>query len=101
MEREGREMTITLTPEIETLLQARAASEGQEMDTLADTLLRKLLTEPRERTEEEKQEAFPRSLRESGLVRRLAPPRDPSKADRPVFEVQGEPLSEAIIRERG
>ena len=93
-------MTITLTPETETLLQARAASEGQEMDTLADTLLRKLLTEPKERTEEGKEAAFDQALLASGLVSRIPPPRDPSKAGRPRIEVQGEPLSVTIMRER-
>ena len=96
----GTAMTITLTPETEMLLQERAARDGQDADTVANALLKDLLTAPKERTEEEKQEIFHRSLLESGLVRRLAPSRDPSKADRPTFEVLGEPLSETIIRER-
>lgn len=93
-------MTITLTPATETLLLARAVSEGMEIDILADILLRNMLTEPREPTEEEKEAAFDLAMLTAGLVSRIPPPRDPSKAQRTRIEVQGEPLSETIIRER-
>lgn len=89
-------MTVTLAPENEARLCERAAREGQDMDTLVNALLSDSLRED----EAAKEEAFHQALLASGLVSHINPPRDPSKAERPVFEVQGEPLSETIMRER-
>ena len=47
-----------------------------------------------------KEAALDRAMLAAGLITHIPPPRDPSKAERPIFEVQGEPLSETIIRER-
>ena len=89
-------MTITLEPETEARLCERAARDGQDVETLANALLADRLQDD----EAAKEEAFHQALLASGLVTHIIPPRDPSKAERPVFEVQGEPLSETIIRER-
>lgn len=89
-------MTITLEPETEARLCERAARDGKDVETLANALLADRLQDD----EAAKEEAFHRALLASGLVTHIIPPRDPSKAERPVFEVQGEPLSETIIRER-
>lgn len=51
-------------------------------------------------SEEEKKAAFHRSMLAAGLLTRIPRPRDPSKAERPLITVQGEPVSETIIRER-
>ncbi len=51
-------------------------------------------------SEEEKKAALQRAMLAAGLISRIKPPRDPSKAERPRIEVQGEPVSETIIRER-
>jgi hypothetical protein len=56
---------------------------------------------PGSRIEPMTEEAFKRHLLESGLMSSLPVPADP--ATRPVFEpipLEGEPLSETIIRER-
>jgi len=92
-------MAITLTPETEALLCERAARDNQDMNTLANTLLAEMLADDYDE-EKAKQKAFHDALLSSGLVRRITPPRDPSRAARPRIEVQGEPVSETIIRER-
>ena len=89
-------MTITLAPENEARLRERAARDGKDVETLANALLGDRLRDD----EAAKEEAFHQALLASGRVTHIIPPRDPSKAERPVFEVQGEPVSETIIRER-
>lgn len=89
-------MTITLAPEIEARLCERAAREGQDMEKLVNALLADSLRGD----EAAKEEAFDQALLAAGIISRIPPPRDPSKAERPSFEVQGEPLSETIMRER-
>lgn len=75
-----------------------------QLDTLKTEELRQLEGVLRERlkpmSEEEKEAAFDQALLAAGLITHIPPPRDPSKAERPRIEVQGEPLSETIIRER-
>ena len=92
-------MAITLTPETEARLRERAAREGQDPDKLASSLLTRLLEDEADE-EKAKQKAFHEALLASGLVSRITPPRDPSKSERPTFKVEGEPLSETIMRER-
>ena len=93
-------MTIILAPETETLLRERAAEYGQEAAVLARNLLTDLLTKPIERTDEEKEMLLDQIMLEKGLISRIPPPRDPSKAERPIFHVSGKPLSETIMEER-
>ena len=92
-------MTITLVPENETLLRNRAAQDHQDADTLANAMLTEALTESR-RSDEEKQKAFHEAMLAAGLITRIKPPRTAENTNRPIFEVQGEPLSATIIRER-
>ena len=89
-------MTITLAPETEMRLLERAARDNQDADALANALLAECLQDD----EAAKEAALDRAMLAAGLITRIPPPRDPSKAERPVFEVQGEPLSETILRER-
>lgn len=89
-------MTITLEPETEARLCERAARDGKDLDTLANALLADRLQDD----EAAKEEALDRAMLAAGLITHIPPPRDPSKAERPIFEVQGEPLSETIMRER-
>jgi plasmid stability protein len=89
-------MTITLEPETEARLCERAARDGKDVETLANALLADSLQDD----EAAKKEAFHRALLASGLVTHITPPREPSKAERPRIVVQGEPVSETIIRER-
>lgn len=72
------------------------ALKPEELQRLEDAVRERL----RPASEEEKEAAFDRALLAAGLITHIPPPRDPSKAGRPTFEVQGEPLSETIIRER-
>ena len=92
-------MTITLTPETEAMLRERAARDGQETNALADALLAGVLADQADE-EAAKQKAFNNALLASGLASRITPPRDPSKSARPTFRIEGEPLSETILRER-
>lgn len=70
--------------------------QAEELDQLEQAI-----QERRAATEEaKKKEVFHQALLAAGLITHILPPRDPSKAERPVFEVLGEPLSETIIRER-
>ena len=89
-------MTILLEPAIEARLRERAAREKQGTDMLANALLAEALR----REDEEKENAFDQMLLASGLVDHIPPPHDPSKADRPRIQIQGEPVSETILRER-
>lgn len=89
-------MTIILAPGTEARLRERAARENRDADALASALLEDCLQDD----EAAKEEVFHRALLASGLVTRITPPRDPSKAERPRIVVQGEPVSETIIRER-
>ena len=89
-------MATPLSPETEARLCERAAREGQDVNVLANAQLTQRLQDD----EAAKEEAFERALLSSGLVTHIPPPRDPSKAERPTFVVQGEPLSETIMRER-
>ena len=89
-------MTITLEPAIEARLRERAAREKQDADAMANALLAEALL----RGDAEKEKAFDEALLASGLVTHIPPPRDPSKGNRPRIVVQGEPVSETIIRER-
>ena len=89
-------MTILLEPAIEARLRERAAREQQNAAKVANTLLAEALM----RDEAGKVEAFQKALLSSGLVKQLAPPRDPSTADRPLIEVPGKPVSETLIEER-
>lgn len=89
-------MTILLEPAIEARLRERAAREKQDADAMANALLSEALL----REEADKVEAFRQGLLASGLVKQLAPPRDPSTADRSLIEVPGKPVSETLIEER-
>ena len=89
-------MTILLEPAIEARLRERAAWEKQDVDAMANALLVEALL----REDAEKEEALDQALLASGLITRIPPPRDPSKADRTRILVQGEPVSETILRER-
>ena len=75
-----------------------------QLDALKSEELQQLEAAVQERlrpaTEEEKKAAFHQAMLAAGLFTRIAPPRDPGKAERPRIEVQGEPVSETIIRER-
>ena len=106
-------MTITLEPGTEARLRQRAAQEDRDAEALANQLLTEVLTDKVEPTsettvrereapvsEEEKKAAFCQAMIAAGLLTRIPPPRDPSKAKRPLITVQGEPVSETIIRER-
>lgn len=89
-------MTIILEPAIEARLQERAAREQQDADAVSNALL----AETSLREDEERENVLDQMLLASGLLTHLPPPRDPSKAERPRILVQGEPVSETIIRER-
>ena len=89
-------MTITPMPENETLLQERVKRDGQDANTLANALLAGSLRDD----EAAREAAFDQALLAAGLITHIPPPRDPSKAERPRIQVQCEPLSETIIRER-
>lgn len=75
-----------------------------QLDTLKTEELQQLEGVLRERlspaSEAEKQAAFHQAMLAAGLISRIKPPRTAENAERPIFEVQGEPLSETILRER-
>ena len=75
-----------------------------QLDTLQAEELEQLEHAIRERRaatdEAKKQEAFHQALLASGLVKRIARRREPDTSERRLIEVQGEPVSETIIRER-
>jgi len=88
-------MTITLVPKIEARLCERAARDGKDMEALVNQMLDDALAE-----KSEKEEAYHRALLASGLVKRIARRTEPDTSERRLIEVQGEPVSETIIRER-
>lgn len=69
---------------------------GKDVDALANALLADRL----QNNEAAKEEALDRAMLAAGLITQIPPPRDSSKAERPRIEVQGEPVSDTIIRER-
>ncbi len=89
-------MTISLEPEIEARLRKRAAQEKQDADAMANALLAAALL----REEADQEKLLDQALLAAGLMTHIPPPRDPAKAERPRIAVQGEPLSETILRER-
>ena len=88
-------MTITLAPENEIQLRQRAARDGKDVDTVANMLLSTVLAD-----EADDKEAVHRALLASGLVKRIARRTEPDMTERRLVEVQGEPVSETILRER-
>ena len=89
-------MTILLEPAIEARLRERAAREKQNTDAMANLLLAEVLL----REETYKEKALDQALLASGLITHVPPLRDPAKAERHRIAVQGEPVSETILRER-
>lgn len=89
-------MTILLDPAIEARLRERAAREKQDADAMANALLAEALL----RGDAEKEEALKKALLAAGIIRWIAPLRDPATADRPLIEVPGKPVSETLIEER-
>lgn len=70
--------------------------QAEELD-----LLEQAVRERRAATDEaRKKEAFHQALLASGLVKRIARRTEPDRSERHLIEVQGEPVSETIIRER-
>ena len=93
-------MTSLLEPAIEARLQEWAAREQQSADTLANSLLaNSLLAEALRQQEVDREHAFKQALLTSGLVKRLAPARDPRTADRPLVDISGKPVSETLLEE--
>ena len=92
-------MAITLSPETEARLRERAAQDGQDTDMHANTLLTTVLTEEADE-ERAKQDAYHAALLASGLVKRIARRSEPDTSERRLIQVQGEPVSETILRER-
>lgn len=88
-------MTITLAPGTEARLRERAARDDQDADALANRMLTEALAD-----KAEKEEAYHRALLEAGLVKQIARRTEPDTSERHLIEVQGEPVSETIIRER-
>ena len=86
------------------MAQATLDQVMNQLDALKPEKLQKIEEAVRERLrpalEEEKEAAFDQAMVAAGLFSHIPPPRDPSKAERPRIVVQGEPLSETIIRER-
>ncbi len=86
---------------VEAIISQLDALSQDELRHLQDAVQKRLrLLLESEKSHEEKEDALDQSLLAAGLITRIPPPRDPSKAERPRFEVQGEPLSETIIREK-
>ena len=69
------------------------ASKTQRRDTVEEARLASLDLS-------QKREVFHQALLASGLVKRLATPRTEEEGERHLIEVQGEPLSETMLRER-
>lgn len=88
-------MTITLAPENEVPIRQRAARDGKDIDTVVNALLSTVLTD-----EAGKREAVHQALLASGLVKRIARRTEPDTSERRLVEVQGEPVSETILKER-
>ena len=70
--------------------------QAEELQQLEDAVKARL----KPASEEDKKVALQEAMLAAGLILRINPPRDPSKAERPLIEVQGEPVSETILRER-
>lgn len=98
-------MTIHLPNDLESSIRAEVASGhyasvDEAMAEAARLLLRRRRRPPRTSTPPSEAE-FKQHLLKSGLIASLPTPADP--ADRPPFQpvaLDGEPLSETIIRER-
>ena len=88
-------MTITLVPEVVARLSERAARDGKDTEAVVNQILADALADGAE-----KEETYHRALLESGLVKQIARRTEPDTSDRRLIEVQGEPVSETIIRER-
>ena len=88
-------MRITLAPENEVYIRQRAVRDGKDIDAVANALLSTVLAD-----EADKTEAVHRALLASGLVKRIARRTEPDTSERRLAEVQGEPVSETILRER-
>ena len=75
-----------------------------QLDTLKIEELQHLEAAVRERlrpaSEDEKRAALHEALLASGLVKRIARRTEPDLSPRHLIEVQGEPVSETILRER-
>jgi hypothetical protein len=75
-----------------------------QLDTLKIEELQHLEAAVRERlrpaSEEDKRAALYEALLASGLVKRIARRAEPDTSERSLIEVQGESVSETIIRER-
>ncbi len=69
-------------------------NEPYELEENADLIVTVLPSHREERA------AFHQALLDSGLVKRLATPRTETKNRPDLIEVQGEPVSETILRER-
>ena len=92
-------MTITLAPENEISLRQRAARDGKDVDAVANALLSTVLADETGK-ETSKTELVHQALLASGLVKRIARRTEPDTTERRLVEVQGEPISETILRER-
>ncbi len=79
-------------------LDALKPEELQQLEDAVRTRLRPALEQ--NKSKEEKEAAFNQAMLAAGLISRIKPPRTAENAERPLLEVQGEPLSETIIRER-
>ncbi len=99
-------MTIHLPNDLETSIRAEVASGhfasvDEAMAEAARLLLRQRRHENAQASQPPTEAEFQRQLLESGLIASLPTPADP--ATRPAFQpvtLEGEPLSETIIRER-
>jgi len=75
-----------------------------QLDTLQNEELQRLERAIQERRtdkgEAKEKEMLHQALLASGLVKRIASRTEPDRSERHLIEVQGEPVSETIIRER-
>ena len=75
-----------------------------QLDALKPGELQQLEDAVRERRvatqEAQERETFHQALLAAGLVKRIAKRTEPDTAERHLIDVQGEPVSETIIRER-
>ncbi len=76
--------------------------QAEELQQLEDAVKERLkpTSEKDKSASEDKKVALQEAMLAAGLILHINPPRDPSKAERPLIEVQGEPVSETILRER-
>ena len=86
------------------MAQATLDQVMNQLDALKPEELQKIEEAVRERLrpalEEEKEAAFHQVMRAAGLLTHIKPSRTAESSERPIFEVQGKPLSETIIWER-